>query len=151
MVSRLTEIREDNVALYIEEKGEEPDEEELFLDQVYRYTFSTNAYIQMPIFIQTQQEFEELSNLINNIITNTKAIIKLENRAHSETTQSQHKDIMTSLDALITSTMTNAKAVSSKIKIYRQKNQEYAKSNPHSTLSQWRINKLNASTLRFQV
>ena len=136
MASRLADIRQrGDSPVYInieEEKGHEPDEEEAFLDQ-------------------TQHEFEELSNLINHIITNTKAIIQLENRAHAETTQTQHKHIMSELDTLISSTMTNAKAVSNKIKIYRQKNQEYTEANPHSTLSQWRINKLNASTLRFQV
>merc|ERR1711933_476049 len=99
---------------------------------------------------QTQQEFQELSGFINNIIDNTKEIIKLENKAHTETTQHQHKEIMSTLDELISSTMANAKMVINKIKINRQKNQEYTKLNPHSTLSQWRINKLNASTLRFQ-
>eukprot|EP00483_Globobulimina_turgida_P001306 UN01308 len=76
--------------------------------------------------------------------------MKLEKRAKSETTQTQHKDIMSELDALISSTMTYAKAVNNKIKIYKQKNDEYEKEHPHSTLSQWRVNKLNTSTLRFQ-
>eukprot|EP00486_Rosalina_sp_Unknown_P016732 CAMPEP_0201581198 /NCGR_PEP_ID=MMETSP0190_2-20130828/64534_1 /ASSEMBLY_ACC=CAM_ASM_000263 /TAXON_ID=37353 /ORGANISM="Rosalina sp." /LENGTH=222 /DNA_ID=CAMNT_0048018653 /DNA_START=52 /DNA_END=717 /DNA_ORIENTATION=- len=134
MCDRLAEIRDpnDDIIIELEEsKDGEPDPEELFLDQ-------------------TQQEFEELSNLINSIIANTKATMKLEKRAKAETTQTQHKEIMSMLDKLISSTMTIAKSVSNKIKIYKQKNQEYEKEHPHSTLAQWRINKLNTSTLRFQ-
>ena len=134
MCDRLNDIRDpdDEIIIEFEEsKDHEPDPEELFLDQ-------------------TQQEFEELSNLINSIISNTKATMKLEKRAKAETTQSQHKEIMSMLDKLISSTMAIAKSVSCKIKIYKQKNEEYEKENPHSTLAQWRINKLNTSTLRFQ-
>eukprot|EP01083_Nonionella_stella_P291043 990409_1 len=129
----LDQIRDPNEDIFIiemDDKGE-PDAEELFLDQ-------------------TQREFEELSKLINNIISNTKSTMKLEKKAKAETTQTQHKDIMSKLDVLIASTMANAKAVNTKIKIYKQKNDEYEKANPHSTLAQWRINKLNTSTLRFQ-
>ena len=57
MCDRLNEIRDpnDEIIIEIEESKEyKPDAEELFLDE-------------------TQQEFEELSNLINSIIANTKA------------------------------------------------------------------------------
>jgi len=131
-MDRLSEIRDPNDDILIEvEESREPDAEELFLDQ-------------------TQQEFEELSILINNIISNTKATMNLEKKSKAETTQTQHKEIMAKLDSLISSTMSNARAANNKIKIYKQKNQEYEKENPHSTLAQWRINKLNTSTLRFQ-
>lgn len=134
MCDRLADIRDPNEEIIIEleeSKDHEPDPEELFLDQ-------------------TQKEFEELSNLINSIIANTKATMKLEKRAKAETTQSQHKEIMSMLDKLISSTMTIAKSVTSKIKLYKKKNEEYENKHPHSTLAQWRINKLNTSTLRFQ-
>eukprot|EP01083_Nonionella_stella_P096580 271552_1 len=129
----LGEIRDpnDEICIEMEESNSEPDEEEVFLDQ-------------------TQREFDELGILINNIITNTKATMSLEKKAKSETTQSQHKECMAKLDTLISSTMAYAKAVSDKIKIYKQKNDEYEAAHPHSTLSQWRINKLNTSALRFQ-
>ena len=100
---------------------------------------------------QTQEEFEALSKLINQIIENTKATMKLEKRAKAETTQQQHKEIMTALDGLISKTMATAKSVSGKLKSNKQKNDEYEKEHPHSTLAAWRTNKLNTSALRFQV
>lgn len=116
----------------MQEEGRcEPDEEDLFLEQ-------------------TQKEFEELSKLTNSIISNTKATLKLETRAQSETTTAQHQEIMNILDKLMVSTMLLAKTVNGKLKIMKQKNDEYEKANPHSTLAAWRKNKLNASVLRFQ-
>ena len=100
---------------------------------------------------QTQREFEQLSDLINRIIENTKSTMNLEKRAKSQTTSSEQKEIMSELDRLITGTMSTAKKVNDTLKSYKQKNEEYGKENPHSTLTAWRINKLNTSALRYQV
>jgi len=116
----------------VEGDGEDPvDEEERFLDE-------------------TQKEFEDLSDLINTIIDNTKSTMNLEKKAKSQTTSSEQKEIMAELDRLISGTMSNAKKVSATLKSFKHKNEEYEKENPHSTLAAWRINKLNTSALRYQ-
>jgi len=136
MVSLLNQVQDadDIIILEIKEDRDEDepiDEEEAFLDE-------------------TQKEFENLSDLINRIINNTKATMNLEKRAKSQTTSSEQKEIMSELDQLIQNTMTTARTVGNTLKRGKVKNQEYEKDNPHSTLAAWRINKLNTCTLRYQ-
>jgi len=131
LLSQIKEPEEDVIVDIPQEEGQEADPEELFLDE-------------------TQKEFENLSHDINRIVENTKSTMTLEKKAKSQTTSSEQKEIMAALDELMSGTMAIAKKVSAALKIYKKKNEEYEKANPHSTLAAWRINKLNTSALRYQ-
>ena len=100
---------------------------------------------------QIQSKFEELRQLNDQVIQNTKETIKLEIRANSETTQEQHKQILKELDGLMSSTVNVSKIIKQKIDQSKSMNIEYEQENPHSTLSTMMKNQLTSVTLRFQV
>lgn len=99
---------------------------------------------------EMQKEFESFAYKIDSIVLNTQKVMKLEARTNIETSQTQQQNILKDLETLMDDTMIIAKSVKDMLTKTKDTNEKFEKTHPHSTISQWRQNKLHTTTLRFQ-
>lgn len=99
---------------------------------------------------ETEAEYEVINNLLNAIDFSTQAINRLQIRANNQTVQVQQQQILIELNKIINNAMSIAQTMKKKLYESKKKNIKYSEENPHSTLAQWRINRNNSMSIKFQ-